>query len=471
MTLARVLSESQVERVHAAAEELLSDVGFTLQDEQALKMLAARGAKVNEANGLVRLPAPLLRELVAQAPSEYTIKTIGGEQHHVGDGKQRCNAIVTDPWIIDYETQSPRRPCLEDIRRNTIVANQIESVAEMSCMDHPVTDVPGPASNLRAWETHLLHTDKHCLLMSANPESERRWRDIVAILARDNDPTTARLFTMAAAIVSPLTITGLNVDIVRMAIEYDAPVVPTICPMAGSTSPYTMASTLALCHAESLFLAALVQAFKPGHPFVSLTGPSVTDMRSGHDLYYTIDKVLWGPAAVQLSKYCNLPTATHHCGSMTHRYDPQNGAEGMLFMLGAVECEADMLSSFGSTYTAMGMSAEMMIMQEAWMKASQYMVKGICTDDLHLGFDNFKQAGPGGNFLTDDLTLQYMHGGEFFDNDIFDNAACGEVGRSMLERAHDRVEQLVDGYESSVPEDVHEGLKRYFHDECTRVEA
>ncbi|MEA1951930.1 MAG: trimethylamine methyltransferase family protein, partial [Planctomycetota bacterium] len=268
-----------------------------------------------------------------------------------------------------------------------------------------------------------------------------------------------------------LTLTGLNVDLVRLAIEYDAPLIPTICPMAGSTSPYTMASTLVQCHAESLFLAALSQAFKPGHPFIYSAGPSVMDMRSGHDLYYTIDKALWGPATVQLGKACKVPTGIHHCGSMTHRYDPQNGVEGMLLMLGAVASGADLLCSFGSTYTAMGMSAEMMIMQEAWMKAAQYMVEGIRTDDTHLGLDRLKRAGPGGNFLTDELTLRYMHGGEFFDNDIFDNAACGEAGRSMLERAHDRVEELVDGYESPVPEGVREGLQRYFHDECKKLEA
>ena len=469
--LAKILSDSQIEQVHAAAEELLADVGFMLQDDEALKMMAARGAKVNDANGLTRLPRPLLRELLEQAPSEYEISTIVGDRHMIGDGRQKSTAIVTDPWIVDYPTQSPRRPLLDDLRRNTIVANQIESVVQMACMDHPVEDISGPESNLRAWEMHLLHTEKHCVYIPANPQSNLRWRDIVSILAQDSDPATAHLFTVAAAIVSPLTITGLNVDLLRLAIEYGAALTPTICPMAGSTSPYTMASTLTLCHAENLFAAALSQAYKPGHPFLYAAGPSVMDMHSGHDLYYTLDKALWSPSLTQLGKFCNLPTATHHCGSMTHRYDTQNGVEGMLFMLGAVASQADLLCSFGSTYTAMGMSAEMMIMQEAWQKAAQYLVAGIRTDDARLGLDNFKQAGPGGNFLTDELTLQYMHGGEFFNNDIFDNAACGESSRSMLERAHDRVELLVDGYQPLVPHTVREGLQRYFHDECVKLEA
>ena len=36
----------------------------------------------------------------------------------------------------------------------------------------------------------------------------------------------------------------------------------------------------------------------------------------------------------------------------------------------------------------------------------------------------------------------------------------------MLERAHARVEQLVSGYESAVPHDIREGLRRHFHDLC-----
>ena len=58
------------------------------------------------------LPRPVLRELLAAVPATYTIAGAGGLRHVVGDdaAPAACQAIVTDPWIIDYETGEPRRP-------------------------------------------------------------------------------------------------------------------------------------------------------------------------------------------------------------------------------------------------------------------------------------------------------------------------------------------------------------------------
>ena len=50
-------------------------------------------------------------------------------------------------------------------------------------------------------------------------------------------------------------------------------------------------------------------------------------------------------------------------------------------------------------------------------------------------------------------------------------ALFGGPASKYYRRQSDRVEELVDGYESPVPETVHKGLRRYFHDECTKLEA
>ena len=471
MNFAQVLSPGQIEQVHHAAEEVLEGTGFKVMDDEALRRCAAAGARVGGADGIVRLPREMLRALIEQAPSSYTIAGLDGTAHEVGGGTPGGLAIVTDPWIIDYDTRRPRRPCLEDLRRHTIIAQRMGHVAGMSRMDYPVTDVEGPASSLRAWEMHLLHTAKHHWFIPATPASNRQWLDIVRILARGGEPRGKRLFTACMAVKSPLTVTDINADLIRLACDHDAPVYPTVCPMAGSTGPHSLASMLVLGHAENLFVAALTQILKPGHPVIYAFGPSIMEMRSGHDLYYTLDKVLWKIAAVQLAHYCKLPAVAECGGTMTWRYDPQNGMEGSMFMLAAVASGADLLAGFGSCYCAMGMSAEMMVIQEAWMEAAQFLARGLRTDELHLGVANIAEAGPDGSFLTDDLTLRYMRGGEFFANDLFDLSAASVESPGMLERAHEKVEALVADFESPVPHDVQENLRRYFHDECARLEA
>ena len=470
LDLGRVLSDSQIEKLNKSAEDILENTGFKVLDEDGLSRCAAVGANVDEASGLVRLPRELLYELVAQAPSAYAISSIGGASWEIGGEKQWGLAIVTDPWIIDRDTCEPRRPKLDDVRRHTAVAQGMDCVAGMSCMDFPADDAPGLASSLRAWETHLLHSAKHYHYIPASAESNRRWRAIVEILGDGCAADARRLFSVHAAVISPLCISRDNVDLIRLACAYDAPVVPTICPMAGSTGPYTHAGTLLLGHAENLFLCALTQVFRPGLPFLYAFGPSVTDLRTSHDLYYTLDKALWKTASVQLAHANALPVMAEAGGSMTPAYDLQNGMEGSFFMAAATASDADVLSGFGSCYCAMGMSAEMMIIQETWLKAARFLQRGIDTNEDKLGLESIRKTGPGGHFLTDPLTLQQMHGSEFFEDGLFNYAPAEQVGKSMLQRAQDKVENCVADHQSPVPERIQEKLKRYFHDECLRVE-
>ena len=68
MNFSRVLSETQIEEIHHAAETLLEETGFRVQDEDLVRRCAAAGAAVGEVSGVVRFPRALLRELVAMAP-------------------------------------------------------------------------------------------------------------------------------------------------------------------------------------------------------------------------------------------------------------------------------------------------------------------------------------------------------------------------------------------------------------------
>ena len=465
----RALSDAQIEQYRDAGERLLEETGFCVRHEGLLQRARASGARVEETSGRVRLPAPFLRDLLAQAPRAYTIRKIAGAiapidlaggSYEVGAESPGFFAITNDPWIIDYDAHEPRRPCLDDVRRNTILAQELDSVVCVSCMDYPVTDCDDDTSSWRALEVHLHHHAKHNAVLPASREKFREWLDIAAILNRGEDLQGSRMLTCGVAVKSPLMLTEPNGDLLLEACAHGFPVVPTICPMAGATSPYTLASTLLVAHAETLFMAALTQLVRPGHPFQYGVGPSVCDMRSAEDRYYTLDKVLWKVACVQLAKAYGLPCGAECGGTMPPRFDLQSGAEGMLFMLAAYASGADLLCGLGSCYNANGLSAELMIVQQAWLDAARFLARGIETDAHHFGFENIAQAGPGADFLTDPLTLEFCRGGEFFENAMFDY----DGGKSMLERAHERVEDLIGGYQCPVPHDIQEELNRYFHD-------
>lgn len=473
MQLIPTLSEGQVELIQDKTEEILERVGLKVAHPKLLSLCRDAGARVDEVEERVRFPRPLLRELLAAVPAQYAIAGAGGSRFVVGadDQPARCLAIVTDPWIVDYETGRPRRPRLEDIRRHTAIAQRLPMVVSTSLMDFPVEDVPEPISSLRAMEEWALGQDKHFSNMATNSERYQRYLDLAEILFDGREPDGAPM-TVAVGSLSPLTVSHLNAEFLLDACARGYPVVPTVCPIAGMTSPYTMASTLLQGNAEVIGLAALTQIVRRGNPYLYAFGPSVAHMRKTHDMYYTLDKVLWKIASVQLGKAYRMPVAAECGGSMTYRYDQQNGAEGILFMLAAAGSGAHLLAGIGSTYNAIGMSGEMMLIHTAWLAAAQFLARGLRTDDLRLGVESIVAVGPGGQFLTDELTIRFLRSDEFFAHDLFDFASgAGEEAPSMLERAHRRVEEIAVAARSPHSEAVQERIRRYFAEQYRQLGA
>ena len=331
-------------------------------------------------------------------------------------------------------------------------------------MDYPVTDYKDATSGLRALETHLLNHTKHYSVYVTSMESFKQWMEIGQILAQGKDLAKSGLMTVAVAVISPLKLVEFNCQILLEAATRNFSVIPTICPMAGTTSPYSMDSTLLQGNVENIFLAALTQMINPGNPFVYAFGPSVSNMMTGHDLYYTLDKILWKIATTELAISYDMPTSAECGGTMSHRYDMQSGAESMLFMLTAQNPGASLLAGLGSCYNANGLSSEMIVIQSAWFDAAKYLSHGINLNYLEEGIESIKKQVQGGNFLTDDLTMKLLGSDEFFSSDLFDTSGGYELSPSILEKAHIKLEELTADYKSPVPEKIQEDLRRYFHD-------
>lgn len=460
----QVLNENQIEKIKQLTEEMIENVGFKVEHNGLLKIAAKAGAVVDEASQMVKIPAKLLRELLSKVPKSYIARGIDEKEYHIGGSSQYIAAIVTDPWIIDYKTKEPRRPCLEDVRRNTILSQKNEQVALISRMDFPVTDYKDTGSSLKALEIHLLNHTKHYSVFVTSMESLKQWMEIGQILVQGSDLAKSGLMTVAVAVVSPLKLVGFNCQILLEATARNFTVIPTICPMAGTTSPYSKDTTLLQGNVENIFLAALTQMVNPGNPFLYAFGPSVSNMMTGHDLYYTLDKILWKIATTELAiSYC-MPTSAECGGTMSHRYDMQSGAESMLFMLTAQNPGANLLAGLGSCYNANGLSSEMIVIQSAWLDAAKYLSRGINMEYLEEGIESIKTQIQGGNFLIDDLTLKLLGSDEFFTSDLFDTSGGYELSPSILEKAHIKVEELTADYKSPVPEKIQEDLRRYFHD-------
>ena len=460
----RVLSDAEIEKVHEKTLEVFEKVGVKITHDETLGKLKRAGARVDEASGIVRFPPRFVAELLEAAPSVAVETGIGGEVMQVGGDNRYYLSLILDPFIADYR-QGLRRPVLQDVRRHTIIGESLDRVTAMSRMQFPVSDVPEPDSCYKTMEMFLCHTTKHTSTLPTSVGNCRDWMDVMAVIAdaAGLDATETPLMSLGAAVTCPLQFHGLNVEIAKMALERCYPIVPTVCPMAGTTAPYSVAGTALLANVDSLLPLLVAQLYKPGHPVVYAVGPSVTDMKSGHDLYYRAEKMIFKVIGNQMGKYYNLPIAGEAGGTLTHRADVQNGAESMMYLLAAFAGGQNLISGLGSLYNANGMSAEQIIMQCGLADMAEFVTRGVDTSDRKLAVDSLARVGPGGNFLTDDLTLEELRSGEFFDSPYVDlTGGYTQDAPGMAEIAHQEAEELVAGYQPTVPEKVQDAIRGFF---------
>ena len=448
----------QIKLVRAKIEQTLWEIGLRVELAEVRDLCAAAGAEVR--GDRVHFSPEVLNSLLAKAPKTYEIRSAHGRSWTIGGGKQLIAGIVIDPWTND--PTGVRRPSMQDLLTNLSLMEHYDEIAMVSRMDFPVTDFAGDISSYKALEQFFLNYGKHISAYCTSVESLQEYFEVGQLLLGDKPLKDSALMTVAVATLSPLAVTDINCQLMLEACKYNLPIVPTTCPMAGTTSPYTLIGTLLQTMAEVVGLGAIVQAVNPGNPYLMAFGPSVASLLDGHDMYYTMEKPLWKLAAAEIAADYGFSYLIECGGNTPAGFDMQCGAESMIQMLSGVATDAAVISGVGSCYNANGLSAENIVMG-MWMKrSSDFMLRGIRLDTLDDSLESMEENKDTGYFLMDDLTLDNMRSGEFFSDKTMNEMGEFRDAPSMLERAQAIIREVSDKFVSPVPEDAQERVRDYF---------
>ena len=452
-------SKEQITLVRTKIEQILWEIGMRVELAEVRDACAAAGAEVR--GDRVHFSPEVLKRLVALAPRSYEIRSPFGRSWTIGDGNQYMAGIVIDPWINDPATGA-RRPAMDDLLTNLALMEHYDEIVLASRMDFPVTDYAGDISSYKALEQFFLNFNKHISAYCTSVESLQEYFEIGQAILGDQPLKDSKIMTVAVATLSPMALTDINCRLMLEAVKYNFPVIPTTCPMAGTTSPYTLIGTFIQGMAEVIGLCAIVQAVNPGNPYLSAFGPSVSSLLDGHDMYYTMEKPLWKLAATEIAGSYGLPYLVECGGNTPAGFDMQAGAESMIQMMSAVGSGADVLAGVGSCYNANGLSAENIVIGMSLKRASDFMTRGIRLDQIDESFDSIEEQKDLGYFLMDDLTLEHMRSGEFFADNTLNMAGEFKEEPTMLERAQSIIRDVKAKYVSPVPADAQERIQAYF---------
>jgi trimethylamine--corrinoid protein Co-methyltransferase len=220
-------------------------------------------------------------------------------------------------------------------------------------------------------------------------------------------------------------------------------------PVMGLTSPYTIAGTVALGHAEVLTLAVMAHCVSPGLPILNHNTPSVADMRTLASTTGGPETGLIRQTVILLSHYLKIPACAHgHTSSSV--LDFQAAEEKTLNGLLIASARPSLLGGLGGLANATVTSYESIVLDDERYGAIFRILEGVEVDADHLGFDEIPELVKTGTVLSSEHTLRYLYSDEVLKPRLAIRqglVAGAPVAETSLDRARAEAKTLIDTYE------------------------
>lgn len=397
-----VLSESDLDRIHNSAMQILEKVGVCIDLPEALALLRAEGAQVDGSR--VRFPTRVVEKAINSAPPKVTLYARNPAQNlYLGEGNVHFTSGFGATWIRDVETGQVHDASLQDLVDFTRLADALEMVHLVLFAVVP-QDVPARLLDVICTTEVLQNTSKHVQLSLERAELiDYTFKIAREIVGKDNPlPISA-----GGVPNSPLHYSyDVASKFMRLARE-NVPCFIVVGAMAGATAPVTLAGMLAQQTAEFLAGVVIHQFANPGAPVVCGT------FSGGFDMRFT-KLALGGPetslitcASQQLCDRYGIPLG-YATGGVTDSpvSDVQTGVEKTFGVLSAALAGVDVIHDGASGLLGAGMSSSLaQLVVDADMCASiAYLLRGIPVSKETLAEELIGATGPGGNFMMSDHT-------------------------------------------------------------------
>ena len=456
---AKVLSDSDVERIHEVSLRVLEDVGVDVCQEAIRARLLHRGARAGATSARVCIPAAMVDDALAACPREIALASVRGETYVLGAGKRFYSSCVVDPFMLDYH-DGQRPPRLADCTTNARLVDALDTITMPYKMDVDYAEVTGRQALLQSNLAFMSNMSKHYICAPHNVADARIWMEMSEIMAGASlheKPIVSALISPT----SPLTFDQTVLELVECLLPYGILLIMLPCPLAGATGPFALAGTVVDFNAENLATIVIVQALRPGAPLLYHNVAMGFDMRTALSSLGGPEKALLAVAGVDMARFYGLPSGCAGTATDSVRYDLQNGAETMSQLLLAAASRAELITGIGSIGNGMATSAEQIVFGCDMIALDDYLTAGIRVDDERLAFAALARVGPGSSFLEDSSTLRFLRSDEHFHANSFDGSGAQGAGHGMYESLHARVQRILDKHRPTVAAERVEALGQY----------
>jgi trimethylamine---corrinoid protein Co-methyltransferase len=216
-------------------------------------------------------------------------------------------------------------------------------------------------------------------------------------------------------------------------------------PLAGGTSPVTLAGSLAMADAEVLSGIIINQVIEPGRPCIYNSGfAHVFDMMTTLVLTGSPENALLQGAGAEMAQFHGLPSASWALSDAPVA-DSQAAFEKMLTAFVHTLTGVNMVWGAGNIETSKTISPEIAVIDNEIIGNCKRFASRFKVDDEHLAMDLIKTEAFGGSFLESPHTLDH------FMEEIRYSTLLNRVSRSKWESSGSL---SVDGMAGQIVEDI-----------------
>ncbi|HHY94758.1 MAG TPA: trimethylamine methyltransferase [Firmicutes bacterium] len=398
------LGDGEVRAIHGTALEILERIGVEVPVPDALPLFRHRGAAVEGAR--VRLPSRLVEEALAAAPRRVMLAgrdpewdlVLEDRRVHLGTG----GAALT---ILDLGAFT-----IADLAR---LARLVDALPNVHFFLRPAepSDIPEEQVDISKFFVCLQNTVKHVIGSARDPATARAVAEMGALVAGGWEELRRRppLSFVCSWMISPLR---FSTDVTEVAMEVarlGLPVILSAAPMAGSTSPVTLAGTLAQLHAEQLAGVTLVQLVNPGAPVMYGAVPSLCNMLTGDYVGGGIEFGMLNAAAAQMAQHVGVPV--YNSAGLTDAKEPdiQAGYEKAFSLLQAALAGTNLIHHAAGMLESMkAIAYEQYVIDDELIGMTMRAVRGIEVTPETLAYAAIERVGPGGTYLADTFTARNL---------------------------------------------------------------
>jgi trimethylamine--corrinoid protein Co-methyltransferase len=286
----------------------------------------------------------------------------------------------------------------------TRIADQLEHVRVNGGLVTP-QEVPGEFNDWYTWATTIKNTTKHITGGMLGARCVQDAARMGAIALGDENAFRKRPFISGWVLtLPPLGVDAQSLEALMEMSRWKIPVMLSSGPILGTSSPVTIAGTIAQTHAEILACLVVSQLTSPGAPLVYTSFARGVDMKTGNVSMACPEFGILKVALAQMGKYLDLPVRMPSMLRDAKLLDAQAGFE--TGMIGTVTgLNADLMDAMQLDMDLVVDFPDLVFCDEC-MAGIRRMARELVVDEDSLALKTMKEVGPGGTFLTHSHTFE-----------------------------------------------------------------